>query len=49
METACDWSRTGAVVDAIETAGRQALAAHGERTHAYTHLSHVYPQDSSRP
>jgi len=47
METACDWGRTSSMVEAIETAGRQALAAHGERTHAYTHLSHVYPQGSS--
>ena len=32
---------------ALENAGRAALAAHGERTHCYTHLSHVYAQGSS--
>ena len=32
---------------AMEQAGRGALAALGERCHAYTHLSHVYPQGSS--
>ena len=47
METACDWPRVGAMVNALETAGRAALARHGERTHCYTHLSHVYAQGSS--
>ncbi len=47
METACDWPRVPAMVQALETAGRQALARHGERTHCYTHLSHVYAQGSS--
>ena len=47
VETACDWPRVAAMVDALEGAGRAALAAHGERTHCYTHLSHVYPQGSS--
>jgi len=47
METACDWGRVDAMVAGIEDAGRAALAADGERTHAYTHLSHVYPQGSS--
>ncbi len=47
METACDWPRVDAMVNALETAGRQALAQHGERTHCYTHLSHVYAQGSS--
>ena len=47
METACDWPRVPAMVQALETAGRQALAQHGERTHCYTHLSHVYAQGSS--
>ena len=47
METACDWGRVDAMVEGIEAAGRAALAADGERTHCYTHLSHVYPQGSS--
>jgi alkyldihydroxyacetonephosphate synthase len=47
METACDWPRVDAMVQAMEEAGRAALARHGERTHCYTHLSHVYPQGSS--
>jgi len=47
METACDWPRVDAMVHALETAGRAALAQHGERTHCYTHLSHVYAQGSS--
>ena len=47
METACDWPRVDAMVHALETAGRAALARHGERTHCYTHLSHVYAQGSS--
>jgi alkyldihydroxyacetonephosphate synthase len=47
METACDWSRVEAMIEAIEGAGRAALARDGERVHAYTHLSHVYAQGSS--
>jgi alkyldihydroxyacetonephosphate synthase len=47
METACDWPRVDAMVHGMEDAGRAALARHGERTHCYTHLSHVYPQGSS--
>lgn len=47
METACDWPRVTAMMNAMEEAGRQAMAAHGEKTHCYTHLSHVYPQGSS--
>lgn len=47
METACDWPRVTQMMNAMEEAGRQAMAAHGEKTHCYTHLSHVYPQGSS--
>jgi len=47
METACDWGRVDAMMAGIEDAGRAALAVDGERTHCYTHLSHVYPQGSS--
>lgn len=47
METAVDWPRVPAMLQAMESAGREALAAQGERCHAYTHLSHVYAQGSS--
>jgi alkyldihydroxyacetonephosphate synthase len=47
METAVDWPRVQAMTTAIERAGSEALAQSGERCHAYTHLSHVYPQGSS--
>jgi len=47
METAVDWPRVATMMHGIEQAGRDALAAFGERCHAYTHLSHVYPQGSS--
>ncbi len=47
METAVDWPRVPAMMQAMEQAGRGTLAAAGERCHAYTHLSHVYPQGSS--
>jgi alkyldihydroxyacetonephosphate synthase len=41
------WSHATATVAALEGAGRAALAAQGERVHAYTHLSHVYAQGCS--
>jgi alkyldihydroxyacetonephosphate synthase len=47
VETAVDWPRVPATMRALEDAGRTALASFGERCHAYTHLSHVYPQGSS--
>jgi alkyldihydroxyacetonephosphate synthase len=47
METAVGWPGVSAMVLAIEQAGREALAALGERCHAQTHLSHVYPDGSS--
>jgi alkyldihydroxyacetonephosphate synthase len=47
VETAVDWPRVAATMRALEDAGRTALAASGERCHAYTHLSHVYAQGSS--
>src|SRR5208283_5479597 len=47
METAVDWRRVGAMTNAVETAGRAALMRLGERCHAQTHLSQVYPQGSS--
>lgn len=47
METAVPWSRASATVAGIEAAGARALAAFGEKTHGYTHLSHVYASGTS--
>lgn len=47
VETAVDWPRVAPMMAALEQAGRTALAAHGEQVHAYTHLSHLYPQGAS--
>ena len=47
METCVPWSGVTAMVDAIEDAGRAALAAEREQVHAFTHLSHVYRQGCS--
>lgn len=44
VETAVDWPRVRTMMRAMESAGRRAL---DDRVHAYTHLSHVYPQGSS--
>lgn len=46
-ETAVDWPRVGAMMQAIERAATGALAADGERLHTYTHLSHLYAQGAS--
>lgn len=45
VETAVDWPRVDAMMDGMEAAARKAFD--GEAIHAYTHLSHVYPQGSS--
>jgi alkyldihydroxyacetonephosphate synthase len=45
VETAVDWPRVRVMMHTLEAAGRAAFS--GERVHAYTHLSHVYPQGSS--
>jgi alkyldihydroxyacetonephosphate synthase len=47
VETALDWPRVTPAMRAVEQAAVDALAADGERTHAYTHLSHLYPQGAS--
>ncbi|MDE2428129.1 MAG: FAD-binding oxidoreductase [Burkholderiales bacterium] len=47
VETACDWPRVKPMMQALEAAGKTALAAHGERVHTYTHLSHLYAQGAS--
>jgi alkyldihydroxyacetonephosphate synthase len=47
VETALDWPRVTPAMRAVEQAAFDALAADGERVHAYTHLSHLYPQGAS--
>ncbi|QNB00520.1 FAD-binding oxidoreductase [Massilia sp. Se16.2.3] len=47
VETAADWPCIDGVMHAIERAAATALGEHGERVHAYTHLSHLYPQGAS--
>jgi alkyldihydroxyacetonephosphate synthase len=47
VETALDWPRVTPAMRAIERAAHDALAQDGERAHAYTHLSHLYPQGAS--
>lgn len=47
VETAVDWPRVDALAEAMEAAGREALAGYEEAVHAFTHLSHVYRQGSS--
>jgi alkyldihydroxyacetonephosphate synthase len=47
VETAVDWPGVTGMMAALEDAAAGALAAHGERVHAYTHLSHLYAQGAS--
>ncbi|NRR29784.1 FAD-binding oxidoreductase [Oxalobacteraceae bacterium] len=47
VETAVDWPRVGSMMQAVEAAAASALAQHGEKVHAYTHLSHLYAQGAS--
>ena len=47
VETALDWPRVTPAMRAVEQAAVDALAADGERVHAYTHLSHLYQQGAS--
>ena len=44
VETAVDWRRVRTMMRAMQSAGEHAL---NNQVHAYTHLSHVYPQGSS--
>jgi alkyldihydroxyacetonephosphate synthase len=47
LETATDWSALPALAGALGPALRRGLEADGERVHAFSHLSHVYPSGSS--
>ncbi len=47
LETATLWDNVPRMVERIEAALHEALADEGERSHVFTHLSHVYPQGAS--
>lgn len=47
METCLQWSGATAYMRAVESAARGVFQKHGERVHAYTHLSHAYRQGCS--
>lgn len=47
VETAVDWPGVTPMMHAVEQAATDAMAERGERVHAYTHLSHLYPQGAS--
>ena len=47
IETAVDWPQVKPLMLAMEQAARDVFAGYGERVHAFTHLSHLYPQGSS--
>lgn len=47
VETAVTWPMVERMMRAVEQAAANALALEGEKVHAYTHLSHVYPTGAS--
>lgn len=47
LETATDWARVPALIEAIEAALRSALLERDEFVHVFTHLSHTYPYGSN--
>jgi alkyldihydroxyacetonephosphate synthase len=47
LETAVAWDRVPLMAASLAPAIRRGLADEGERVHAFTHLSHVYPSGSS--
>lgn len=47
LETALDWGRVGDLLAVLAPGLRRGLEGVGERVHAFTHLSHVYPSGSS--
>jgi len=47
IETAADWSKVKPLMLAMEQASRDVFAEYGQKVHAFTHLSHLYPQGSS--
>lgn len=47
LETAVPWTKVPETVEAVESALQSGLGQEGERVHAFTHLSHLYPCGSS--
>lgn len=47
VETATDWTRLPGLAAALGPALRHGLEPVGERVHAFSHLSHLYPSGSS--
>jgi alkyldihydroxyacetonephosphate synthase len=47
LETAVDWTRLPELAAAVGRALRRGLDEIGERVHAFSHISHVYPSGSS--
>jgi len=47
VETAVDWPQVKPLMLAMEQAARDVFDSYGEPVHAFTHLSHLYPQGSS--
>jgi alkyldihydroxyacetonephosphate synthase len=47
IETAVDWPQVQPLTAAMEQAARDVFASYGERVHAFSHLSHMYPQGSA--
>ncbi len=47
LETAAPWSAIGDLAAALGPALRRGLEPAGERVHAFSHLSHLYPSGSS--
>ena len=47
LETAAAWSNVPALIEVVESALAGALEEIGEKVHAFTHLSHLYPDGSS--
>ncbi len=47
IETAVNWPKVKPLMLAMEQAARDVFADYGQKVHAFTHLSHLYPQGSS--
>jgi alkyldihydroxyacetonephosphate synthase len=47
IETAINWPKVKPLMLAMEQAARDVFAEYGQKVHAFTHLSHLYPQGSS--
>jgi alkyldihydroxyacetonephosphate synthase len=47
LETATTWDKVTAIMMAIENSLRAVSESHQERSHVFSHLSHIYPSGSS--